>query len=118
MSERDASAGGAGGDSFASSRDCFEAVLGFLEGEEACGFEHGQLEEHLERQSRELFRRLFGDHLVLRSQREERLAEVVDANGVGRPSVETGHHRGLATGAASTCASAPPTPTCRRSPPP
>jgi hypothetical protein len=94
MSERDA---GAAGDSFASSRHCFEAVLGFLEGEEACGFEHGELEEHLERQSRELFRRLFQDHLVIRSQREERLEEVLDANAVPRPSVETGHHRTLAT---------------------
>jgi hypothetical protein len=59
MSEHDAGAG-----AFASSRQCFEAVLGFLDGEEACGFEHGELEEHLEQQSRELFRRLFQDHLV------------------------------------------------------
>lgn len=94
MSER---AAGAGNDGFASARQCFESILGFLEGEQACGFEHGELEEHLERQSRELFRRLFQDHLVIRSQREERLGEVVDANGVARPSVETGHHRALAT---------------------
>jgi hypothetical protein len=94
MSGHDASADGG---SFASSRQCFEAVLGFLDGEEACGFEHGELEEHLERQSRELFRRLFQDHLVVRAQREERLGEVVDAKGIPRPSVETGHHRALAT---------------------
>ncbi|MGH9041983.1 MAG: hypothetical protein ACRDZ3_17320 [Acidimicrobiia bacterium] len=84
-------------DSFASSREYFEAVLAFLDSEEAAGFEHGELEEHLERRSRELFRRLFQDHLVLRAQREERLDEVVDSAGISRGSVEAGHHRALAT---------------------
>jgi hypothetical protein len=94
MSEHDASAGS---DPFASSRQCFEAIIGFLDGEGASGFEHGELEEHLEQRSRELFRRLFQDHLVVRAQREERLEGVVDTEGVARASVETGHHRVLAT---------------------
>ena len=94
MSEQDA---GVCGDPFACSRECFEAIIGFLDGEDATGFEHGALEEHLEGRSRELLRRLFQDHLVVCAQREERLGEVVDADGVDRPSVETGHHRVLAT---------------------
>lgn len=94
MSEHDT---GADSDPFASSRECFEAVISFLAGEEVSGFEHGELEEHLEGRSRELFCRLFQDHLVVCAQREERLGEVVDSAGVARPSVETGHHRVLAT---------------------
>jgi hypothetical protein len=94
MSEHEARPGE---QSFASSRQCFEAILAFLEGEEASGFEHGELEEHLEQRSRELFRRLFQDHLIVRAQREERLFEVIDSGGTPRGSTETGHHRALGT---------------------
>ncbi len=84
-------------DSFARSRECFEETAVFLASEEAVGFEHAKLEEHLEETSRELCRRLLQDHLDMRAQREVRLAEVVDSAGASRPSVETGHHRSLAT---------------------
>ena len=84
-------------DSFASSRQHFETVLSFLDGDEALGLEHGMLEEHLEHDSRELYRRLFQDHLSLRAQHEERIESVVDAAGTPRGSVETGHQRSLAT---------------------
>jgi len=84
-------------DGFASSRQYFETIVVLLEGEEASGFEHGELEEHLEQRSRELFRRLFQDHLILRAQREERLEGVLDSEGTPRCSVEAGHHRALAT---------------------
>ena len=82
MSEHDASAGS---DPFVPSRQCFEAIIAFLDGEEASGFEHGELEEHLEQRSRELFRRLFQDHLVVRAQREERLDRVSAAGAVSVP---------------------------------
>ncbi|MGH3535947.1 MAG: hypothetical protein ACRDQG_14740 [Pseudonocardiaceae bacterium] len=82
---------------FARSREYFEETAALLAGEEAVGFEHAKLEEHLEDTSRELCRRLLQDHLDMRAQREVRLAEVVDSAGSPRPSVETGHHRSLAT---------------------
>lgn len=37
------------------------------------------------------------DHLDMRAQREVRLAEVLESAGASRASVETGHHRSLAT---------------------
>jgi hypothetical protein len=84
------------GDAFASSREHFEQVVLFLGTDEAMVLEHGALEERLERDSREVFRRLFQDHLVVRAQREARV-EVVDAAGTVRTRVESGHRRALAT---------------------
>jgi hypothetical protein len=84
-------------DSFTSSREHFDTVVSFLDGEKSFGLEHGDLEEHLEEASRELFRRLFQDHLSLRAQREQRLDTVVDASGIPHGSVEEGHGRALAT---------------------
>ncbi len=68
-----------------------------MEAEEAFGLDHGALEAPLEVSSRELFRRLFQDHLDLRAQREERVEGVVDATGAPRVSIEEGHHRALST---------------------
>lgn len=82
---------------FASSRDRFETVLAWLEGEAAGGLTHGELEARLAADSREVFRQLLQDHLDLRAHRERRLEEVVDADGVGRGNAEAGHERGLAT---------------------
>jgi hypothetical protein len=83
-------------DAFASSRRQFEGVVSFLGTHEAMALEHGALEERLDQESREVFRRLFQDHLIVRAQREEHI-EVVDAAGNARTSVETGHRRTLAT---------------------
>ncbi len=82
---------------FAASRDRFETVLAFLDGEEAGALSHGELEERLVIDHRELFRQLLQDHLDLRAQRETRTPGVRDADGVGRPSAEPGHARHLAT---------------------
>lgn len=82
---------------FAASRDRFETVLGFLDGQEAGALSHGELEERLAVDHRELFRQLLQDHLDLRAQREARVEGVRDADGVSRPSTETGHARALAT---------------------
>ncbi len=84
-------------ENFSSSREHFDSVVDFLEAEEAFGLDHGALEAHLEVSSRELFRRLFQDHLDLRAQREERVEGVVDATGAPRVSIEEGHHRALST---------------------
>lgn len=82
---------------FGGSRDRFETVLAWLEGEEATCLSHGELEARLEVESREVFRQLLQDHLELRAQKESRLEVVVDADGVARGAAEAGHERGLAT---------------------
>jgi hypothetical protein len=86
-----------GDDRFSSSREHFELVVDFLDAEEAFGLDHGALEARLEVSSRELFLRLFQDHLDLRAQREVRIEGVVDFAGTARASIEVGHHRALCT---------------------
>jgi hypothetical protein len=82
---------------FSASRDRLETVLGWLEGAEAAGASHGELEARLQAESRELFRQLLEEHLQLRAQREHRLAGVRAADGTARGNAETGHARVLAT---------------------
>lgn len=82
---------------FAASRERFGTIVSWLEGPEAGQLAHGELEERLEVESRELFRQMFQDHLDPRAQREPRLEAVVGAEGVARRSVEAGHERALTT---------------------
>lgn len=82
---------------FTDSRNRFEAVLSWLESAPASALSHGELEDRLQVDARELFRQLLQDHLDLRAQSEARIAEVTDAEQVPRPTAETGHERGLAT---------------------
>jgi len=84
-------------DRFGRSRARFEEVIGFLNGEGASVLRHSDLEERLATEGRELLRLLYQDHLDLRAEREPRLEQVVDAQGVDRPSVEAGHTRTLTT---------------------
>jgi len=83
-------------DVFAASRERFEVVVGWLQGEQAGGLEHAALEMCLQEESREVFRQLFQDHLDLRALQEQRLEAVVDVEQVARTRVETSH-RALAT---------------------
>jgi hypothetical protein len=85
------------GDVFADSRQCFDRVCAFLGGEQASALDHGELEDQLADQGRQLLRQLYQDHLDLRAEREVRLETVLDADGVPRRGVEAGHHRILAT---------------------
>ena len=82
---------------FASSREQFESLVGFLDGTDAAGLSHAELEERLDRDGRELLRRLLDDHLALRAVREQRLEQVVGDEGVARGRVESGHARALET---------------------
>jgi hypothetical protein len=84
-------------DAFAASRELFEVAVGFLSGAQAAALTHGELEQRLDTDGRELLRQLLGEHLALRAAREPRLAAVVDAGGVERTRVEAGHTRTLAT---------------------
>ena len=76
-------------------RECFEQLIGWLEGDEAAGLEHGQLEEQLDTRGRELLRQLLQGNLDLRSLREQRLPQVLDADGDRHGNVEDGHDRPL-----------------------
>jgi hypothetical protein len=83
--ERPAGAGGRlGGDRFERSRERFEVIVGWLDGEEAGGLEHSQLELRIETHGRELLRALFQDHLDLRAERELRAERVADVRCVER----------------------------------
>jgi hypothetical protein len=82
---------------FAASRALFDTTLGFLDGAQAAGLEHAELETELDVKGRQLLRQLMQDHLELRSHREQRLPEVLDAEQVAHGSVETGHTRALTT---------------------
>jgi hypothetical protein len=70
-----------------------------LDGSDVAGLSHPELEieERLDRDGRELLRRLFDDHLGLRAVRERRRERAVGSNGVARGRVEAGHSRALET---------------------
>jgi hypothetical protein len=89
--------GSAGGAGFAASRELFESLIGFLDGTDAAGLSHAELEERLDVQGRELLRCLLDDHLALRALREQRLEQVVGDEGTARTRVEPGHVRSLET---------------------
>ena len=82
---------------FEGSRARFEAVLAWLAGPESAAVTHAELEDHLQVESREVFRQLLQDHLDLRAQREPKLAGVVDADQVPHHTVEARRARTLAT---------------------
>jgi hypothetical protein len=84
-------------DGFASSREQFESLVSFMDGTDAAGLDHAGLEERLDRDGRELLRRLLDDHLALRAVREQRLAQVVGDDEVTRGRVEADHRRVLET---------------------
>ena len=79
------------------SREQFESVVRFLDGTDAAGLDHAGLEERLDRDGRELLRRLLDDHLALRAVREQRLGSVVGEDEVTRGRVEHDHRRVLGT---------------------
>jgi hypothetical protein len=83
-------------DPFEDSRVCFQELIGWLEGAEASGLTHAELEEQLDGRGRELLRQLYQGQLELRALRETR-AQVSDAEGIRHGAVETGHVRPLST---------------------
>ena len=83
-------------DAFGSSRSAFAEAIGWLETDRAAGLTHAELEDQLGERGRELLRRMYQDHLALRTHEEARV-EVTDAEGVLHGAVEEGHGRSLAT---------------------
>ena len=82
---------------FGGSGRCFEAIVGWLDGRDAGVLTHGEVEDELDRRGRELLCQLFQEHLEVRAVREERVAVVLDADGVAHGAVECGHHRRVTT---------------------
>ena len=74
-----------------------ESVMGWLDGPEAMGAGHGELEAQLQVHSREQYRLLLQGHLDERARLEKRRSAVTGSDGVSRPRVENGHRRGLTT---------------------
>ncbi len=70
------------------SEEVFFGIVGWLADRDAAALEHGELEWQLRARGRELLRCLLGDHLALRTVREERLDGVADAEGVEHRAVE------------------------------
>ncbi|HYN74199.1 MAG TPA: ISKra4 family transposase [Nakamurella sp.] len=81
---------------FDASRAVFDTVLDFLDGAQAAGLSHAELEARLDTDGRALLRQLLQDHLELRADRETRCG-VVGVDGLARGRVESGHTRALAT---------------------
>jgi len=84
-------------DPFAAPRACLEDLVGWLEGTQAAGLTHAELEAELDRRGRELLRQLLQGQLELRALAEQRIDEVIDADGVRHGAVEPGHRRPLLT---------------------
>lgn len=78
-------------------RRYLESVVEWLEGPEAMGAGHGELEARLQVHSREQDRLLLQGHLDERARLERRRSAVTGSDGVSRPRVENGHRRGLTT---------------------
>ena len=69
-----------------------------MSSDQANALSHGALEDHLASTGRALLRQLYQDHLDVRAWQEIPLSVgPVDATGVARPSLETGHRRVLDT---------------------
>ena len=78
-------------------RRYLESVVEWLDGPEAMGAGHGELEARLQVHSREQYRLLLQGHLDERARLEKRHSAVTGSDGVSRPRVENGHRRGLTT---------------------
>ena len=75
----------------------FAALLDWTAGDAAAGLSHAGVEDEVTSRIREVARLVYQAHLDLRAEREPRLAEVVDADGVARDRAEHGRCRQLTT---------------------
>src|SRR5436309_4811070 len=81
---------------FGAARTQFETIEKFLRSDPAAAMSHGELEDRLQKDGRELLRQLFQGHLELRALREKRQGAVVGSDAGVRTHVETSA-RGLMT---------------------
>ena len=86
-----------GTDPWAASSDALQALQQRLAGSQAAGMMHAELEELIQSEIREVGRRLAQGYQDLYAQREQRLPEVADAEGVRRGTAVPGETRNLTT---------------------
>jgi hypothetical protein len=84
-------------EAFAASYARVDTVVEWLYGPQAAQMTHAQLEDRLHTDGLAVLRQLLQDSLDLRAEREQRLADVIDADGMLRGGAEYGHERDLAT---------------------
>jgi hypothetical protein len=84
-------------DAFASAHAQLETMERYLRAPATLRASHSELEEYIQREGRELHRRLMQAHLDLRGARELRLVAVRGADGVRRGCVRQGTRRPLGT---------------------
>lgn len=84
------------GSEFKSAREEFDAIVMWLGSAEAASQPHGEVEAKLERDSREMLRRMFQGHLDARAHLEKQLPAVEGSDGDVRTHVRSGE-RGLMT---------------------
>ncbi len=74
-----------------------DKIVDFLAGDQAAALTHAQVEDWIATNGRDLLRQFFQDYLDLRSLRETRCKEIVDAQGIPHNAVEKNHGRPLTT---------------------
>jgi hypothetical protein len=84
-------------DEFAAAREQFDYMVMELRSEQQEALEHGDVESLIEREGRELLRRLMQGYLDRRSRKEERLPGVVGADGLARQHCREKRARQLQT---------------------
>src|SRR5579863_5608080 len=84
-------------EAFARSREAFAELERWLEGPEAAGLAHAELEDQIGERGRELQRLQFQAHLDLRAAREVRRHDVTGPDGSARPRAERGRTRRLSS---------------------
>jgi hypothetical protein len=75
----------------------FATLLDWLAADTTAGQSHSGLEDEITQQIRQVAGLAYQGHLDLRAKREQRLTEVVDADGVTRHRAEYGRERSLTT---------------------
>lgn len=91
------SAGTSPEDAFTAAFAQLDKIKGFLTTKTAASMEHSDIEGYVQAEGLELLRLVMQGHFDWRAADEERLGEVIDAEGVAHRSVEADHDRGLAT---------------------
>jgi hypothetical protein len=85
------------GGQFAASYALFDGLVGWLAGDQAAGLTHAEVEERVHAEGIPVLRQLMQDHLDLQAGREQRLAEVIDAEAQPRAWAQPDRQRQLAT---------------------
>lgn len=82
---------------FTASYELFGRLVDWLAGAQAGELTHAQVEDRIHTESVPVLRQLMQDHLDLQASREQRVSEVIDADGQVRAWAQLDRHRGLAT---------------------